>query len=98
MSFNKKIIYDNGNDFFKFKGDSVMVLTPKAAKEVCAEATKRNKFVWIVEGGHWLSPGYRPDSATRWDARPELEKANKIKENNELNSFAYYRSILASPC
>lgn len=83
MSFDKKKIYDSGADFFSLGGDSIMALTPKAAKEVCREATKRNKFIWIIEGGHWMKPGFRPDSSTRWDSRPELEKSGKFKENND---------------
>lgn len=84
MSLDKTKIYDSSADFFSLGGDSVMALTPKAAKEVCREATERKKFVWIIEGGHWMKPGFRPDSSTRWDARPELEKAAKIKENNDM--------------
>ena len=52
LRIDKTIHLENGKDFFDLNGDSVMALTPKAAKEVCEEATKSRRFVWIVEGGH----------------------------------------------
>lgn len=76
--------YNNGSDFFELEGDSCMALTAKAAIEVCEEASERKRFVWIVEGGHWLNPGYRPDSSTRWDARTELEKSGEFQKNNDI--------------
>ncbi|WP_245956876.1 colicin transporter [Edaphovirga cremea] len=83
MSITSAILYNNGEDFFKLNGSSVMALTPKAAKEVCIEASKREKFVYIVEGGHWMNPGFRPDGSTRWDARQDFEQSGKFKENND---------------
>ena len=76
--------YDNGADFFKLGGDSCMALTPNAAIEVCQEASKQKRYVWIVEGGHWLNPGYQPDGSTRWDARSELEKTGDFAKNNQI--------------
>ncbi|KMN61418.1 colicin transporter [Leclercia sp. LK8] len=61
-----------------------MVLTPKAAKEVCNIATRKGVFVGIVEGGHWKDPGFQPDMSRRWDSKTKLEQEGNFKRNNEL--------------
>ncbi len=78
------IIYNDGSDFFKLGGNNIMKLTPKAAKEVCVEATNRKVFIGRIEGGHWMNPGFRPDMNTFWDSKTDLESAGDFKANNEL--------------
>ncbi|MCW2484844.1 colicin transporter [Candidatus Symbiopectobacterium sp. NZEC127] len=59
-----------------------MKLSPTAAIEVCEEATKRNLSIGMIEGGHWLNPGFRPDMHTRWDGFDRLTDKNEIQKNN----------------
>lgn len=82
--FTYNDIFDNSNAFFEKKGSSIMVLTAKAAIEVCQEATKRNLWVLGFDGGHWLSPGFRPDGWASWSAKTDLINNNKLAENNQL--------------
>ncbi|MRT56604.1 colicin transporter [Enterobacteriaceae bacterium RIT693] len=60
-----------------------MKLSPKAAIEVCEEATRRGVFVGIVEAGHWYNPGFQPDMSTRWDSL-KFYKDIDIKLNNDI--------------
>ncbi|AIA70832.1 colicin immunity protein [Pectobacterium atrosepticum SCRI1043] len=60
-----------------------MKLSPKAAIEVCQEATKRNLPIGMIEGGHWLNPGFQPDGNTRWDGFDKLTDKSEIKKSND---------------
>ena len=51
--FDYNVLYNNGEEFFKLKGNACMYLSPKAAIEVCQEATKRNLWISGIDGGHW---------------------------------------------
>ena len=82
--FNHGILYNNGADFFKLKGNASMKLSPKAAVEVCQEATKQKLWVLGVDGGHWFNPGFRPDGEASWFGKTKLFKENKLAENNQL--------------
>lgn len=37
-----RVFFDNGKAFFELGGNAIMKLSPRAAIEVCQEATKRN--------------------------------------------------------
>lgn len=83
-SFTYNDLFDEGAAFFDMNGNATMVLTAKAAKEVCAEATNRGRFIGIVEGGYWHNPGFQPDMSRRWDSKTRLEQEGNFKRNNEL--------------
>ncbi|HIE5372702.1 TPA: hypothetical protein ACXNPU_000508 [Proteus mirabilis] len=60
--FDYNVLYNNGEEFFKLKGNACMYLSPKAAIEVCQEATKRN--LWIFRYRWWsLAESWIP---SRW--------------------------------
>lgn len=82
--FDHGVLYDKGEDFFKLKGNASMKLSPKAAIEVCQEATKRNLSVFGVDGGHWFNPGFRPDGSASWSGKTKLLNENKVYKNNQL--------------
>lgn len=82
--FDYNVLYNNGEEFFKLKGNACMYLSPKAAIEVCQEATKRNLWISGIDGGHWLNPGFRPDGSASWSGKTKLFNENKISENNQL--------------
>ncbi|WP_405471101.1 colicin transporter (plasmid) [Morganella morganii] len=82
--FTYNDIFDSGSVFFEKKGSSVMVLTPKAAIEVCQEAAKRNLWILGIDGGHWLNPGFRPDGSTSWTYNKPNDYKPKLTENNKL--------------
>lgn len=83
-NFERGQLYENGEDFFLLNGNSAMKLSPKAAAEVCKEATKRELFVGRIEAGYWRNPGFQPDSSTTWDSKTELESMGDFKQNNDL--------------
>lgn len=82
--FDYKVLYDNENDFFKLDGNACMYLSPKAAIEVCQEATKRNLWILSIDGGHWLNPGFRPDGETSWTYNNPDDYKSKIYNNGQL--------------
>jgi Colicin-E5 Imm protein len=79
--FTYNDLFDDGKAFFEKNGNATMVLTPKAAKEVCEEATVKGIYIGTIEGGHWMSPGFRPDMHTRWDSI-KFYKDIDVKTNN----------------
>ncbi|EPF2596718.1 colicin transporter [Proteus mirabilis] len=81
---NPRGFFDNGKAFFELGGNAIMKLSPKAAIEVCQEATKRNLWILGVDGGHWLNPGFRPDGSASWSGKTKLFNENKLSENNQL--------------
>lgn len=81
--FDHAILYDDGSEFFRLKGNACMALTPKAAIEVCEEATARGVYIGTIEGGHWRNPGFQPDMNTRWDSL-KYYKDIDIKLNNDI--------------
>lgn len=82
--FTYNDIFDNGTFFFEKNGSSTMVLTAKAAIEVCQEAEGRHLWILGVDGGHWMNPGFRPDGNTSWSCKNWLVKEGNISENNRL--------------
>ena len=82
-NFTYNDIFNDGVTFFERNGNATMVLTPKAAKEVCEEATKRGIFIGTVEGGHWRNPGFQPDMTTRWDSMRHYRDDTDLKANND---------------
>ncbi len=82
--FDHSTLYVKGDDFFKLKGNASMKLSPKAAIEVCQEATKRKVYILGVDGGHWFSPGFRPDGSASWSGKTTLINQGKLLENNNL--------------
>ncbi|EHT4060975.1 TPA: colicin transporter [Escherichia coli] len=61
-----------------------MKLSPKAAIEVCNEASEKGLWILGIDGGHWLNPGFRIDSSTSWTYSLPEEYKSKIPENNRL--------------
>ncbi|MEJ5114282.1 colicin transporter [Erwinia billingiae] len=84
QNFEPHVLYDTGADFFELNGNSTMKFTPKGAKELCEEATKRNIFIGRIECGNWSVSGFCPDGNMTWDSKSDLVAAGKIKENNDL--------------
>lgn len=82
--FKHNILYEKGEDFFLLKGNACMKLTPNAAIEVCQEAMKQNLWILGIDAGHWLNPGFRPDSWMSWDHKQQLFNQEKLVENNQL--------------
>ena len=82
--FSHRTLYDNGEAFFRLKGNASMKLSPKAAIEVCEEATRRGIFISVIEAGYWHNPGFQPDMHHRWDSKTRLEREGNFKRNNEL--------------
>ena len=82
--FDYNVLYNNGEEFFKLKGNACMYLSPKAAIEVCQEAAKRNLWILGVDAGHWLNPGFRPDGTTSWTYNNPDDYQSKLAENNKL--------------
>ncbi|WP_242506202.1 colicin transporter [Pectobacterium zantedeschiae] len=83
MTQNNRGFFSEGKFFFELSGNAVMKLSPKAAIEVCQEAAKRNLPIGMIESGHWLNPGFRPDVNTRWDGLDKLTDEGEIKKNND---------------
>lgn len=81
--FSHKILYEDAADFFLLDGDARMKLSPKAAAEVCEEATRRGIFIGAIEGGHWLNPGFKPDMNTNWDSLKYYQADANLKTNND---------------
>ncbi|MEC5321381.1 hypothetical protein VSX61_20980 [Brenneria populi subsp. brevivirga] len=50
-----------------------MALAPSAAIKVCEDALKRKLWVLGIDGGYWMSPGFRPDMNTTWSYNPPEE-------------------------
>lgn len=82
--FTYNDIFDSKEAFFEKKGSSVMVLTPKAAIEVCQEAIRLNLWILGVDGGYWRNPGFQIDGTTSWSCKTKLREQNKLSENNQL--------------
>ncbi len=82
--FDHGVLYNNGEDFFKLKGNASMKLSPKAAIEVCQEAAKRNLWISGIDGGHWFNPGFRPDGDVSWTYNKPNNYKSKLTENNKL--------------
>ena len=82
--FDHGVLYNGGDEFFTLKGNASMKLSPKAATEVCLEATERKLWVLGVDGGHWMNPGFRPDGNTSWSCKKWLVEEGKLVENNQL--------------
>lgn len=82
--FDHGVLYDNGDAFFKLKGNASMKLSPKAAIEVCQEAIKRKVWIIGIDGGHWLNPGFRIDGSTSWTYNKPNDYQLKLSENNKL--------------
>lgn len=82
--FDHGVLYNKGDDFFKLDGNASMKLSPKAAIEVCQEATKRNLWILGIDGGHWLNPGFRPDGETSWTYNKPDDYQSKIYNNSKL--------------
>lgn len=80
--FTYNDLFDEGAAFFEKNGNATMVLTPKAAKEVCEQATLKGIYIGTIEGGHWRYPGFQPDMNTRWDSLKFYQDI-KIKLNND---------------
>ncbi|HBL7241182.1 colicin transporter [Serratia liquefaciens] len=61
-----------------------MVLTPKAAIEVCREAEKRKLWISGIDGGHWMNPGFRIDGFTSWTYSRPNDYQSKLSENSKM--------------
>lgn len=81
--FRQDILFEDGAKFFELDGDARMKLSPKAATEVCEEATRRGIFIGAIEGGHWLNPGFKPDMNTNWDSLKYYQADANLKTNND---------------
>lgn len=82
--FTYNDIFDDGNIFFEKNGSSTMVLTPKAAIEVCREAEKRKLWISGIDGGHWMNPGFRIDGFTSWTYSRPNDYQSKLSENSKM--------------
>ncbi|EGD34501.1 colicin transporter [Capnocytophaga sp. oral taxon 338] len=72
--------------FFELDGNSIMKLSSLAAIDVCKECTRREMYVWRIEGGIWHSPGFEARIDCIWDScfDPKSNSNSSIKDNNRL--------------
>lgn len=90
--------YENFILFFELDGNSVMKLSSSAAIDVCKECTRREMYVWRIEGGIWHNPGFEARIDCIWDScfnpksnfNPSLEYNNRLAEEfvkEEMDSY-----------
>lgn len=76
-------LYDDPNAFFELDGSIVMLLTRKAAIDVCRMAATRGFLVFRWEGGIWHSPGFEARLDAIWDGLSPPVDLETAKRNNE---------------
>lgn len=81
---DRNIVYNSSKEFYELNGSTLMLLTPVAAIDVCAEAEQYGKYVGRIEAGHWVKGGFQTDMSATWDAKITLLETGDYRENNRL--------------
>ncbi|MFC5579463.1 colicin immunity protein [Lysobacter niabensis] len=82
--YDHRQLYDSTSDYFSF-GDSMMVLSPAAAKDVCELAASEGLVIARIEGGNWIEPGvFQPRGDFIWDGAEPPVSRDAAHANNLL--------------